>query len=994
MASDVMTPVLCNICDKLLTAKFYCNTCGDALCPTCKEHHLKSKGSGSHEVVPYSKKKEPTYYANFRCSTVTHETKAAENWCDTCNVPICVKCITNKHKGHVFSIIAIKLSEKRDAMQKEITTTLGVWNEQLKTAKNITNNYHDNIKKAEEMLVERANEMHKQVGIILYQCQENLKELKKLNNGKLLNQERNINTGLQQIQRENQLEDPIAVLQFKEGSIQTKWKMPPIGIPSVSTPIFIIGQDDTNAMQKIFGQLSTEGRSSQSTREEIGASKESVKTTTKDMSNPRKSATSTTNGKSDPKESTKGKPKDTRASEESLKSKTKDARASEESDQSESKDKSASEEFFQSKTKDVSDSEESASSKKDTSISEESVPSKMDTSVSEESVPSKMDTSVSKESVPSKIKDISDSEESAGSKTKGANVSMESAPSKKDTSVSEESSQSRKDKSTSKESAPNKKDTSVSKESVPSKKDTSVSKESARSKKDTNVSKKSIPSKIKDISDSEEATQSKTKGANVSKESAKSKKDTNVSEESAPSKKDTSVSEESVPSKKDTNVSEESAPSKIKDISDSEESVRSKKDTSISEESVPSKKDTSVSEESVPSKKDTSVSEESAQSKIKDTSISEEYDTSTTKRTIVSKESALRNTKKISVPTELIPSTTKGISSSKGSDQNTMKEASVQKESNLSTTKATIVSKESSQGKSSSKSTEISLVQLSQQMPLSVATQKSPIHKPLILSEFLIDYYYPHLVCEQHGLTWVQTESKTLQLMDKNGSVKITIINDSDISDMAITSHKQLLLVDESSYIKSVSKEKKIDKMFKPSWHPTGLCFLPTENIAVAFGYCGKVKVYHSNGTISQHLDNINFRHPFQVAANKKNWDMYVCDHESDGFNDPGKVIAIEADGELRYEYYGQGSQTFRPMGVCSDRMGHVLITDYGNHQINILDKDGNFIQYLLTSKHGLYNPVSIDVDSNGFVWVGRKIIKSKGQIKVAKYLHFRKNVQ
>ena len=67
--------------------------------------------------------------------------------------------------------------------------------------------------------------------------------------------------------------------------------------------------------------------------------------------------------------------------------------------------------------------------------------------------------------------------------------------------------------------------------------------------------------------------------------------------------------------------------------------------------------------------------------------------------------------------------------------------------------------------------------------------------------------------------------------------------------------------------------------------------------------------------------------------------------------------------------------------------MGHVLIADHNNHRVHILDQEGQFIQFILTSQQGLHEPITIDVDKEGYVWVGELVDINKGRVKVARYL-------
>ena len=231
-----------------------------------------------------------------------------------------------------------------------------------------------------------------------------------------------------------------------------------------------------------------------------------------------------------------------------------------------------------------------------------------------------------------------------------------------------------------------------------------------------------------------------------------------------------------------------------------------------------------------------------------------------------------------------------------------------------------------------------------------------------------------------------KSNTRTLKLMNRHGAVKDKIKVDYHISDMALTWDGEILITD-SNCIKSISREKKISILFATNLYPSGLCCLHNGDIVVAFSWEGKVIVYSKDGQIRQTIDDIKFRHPMRVAANKVNQDIYVCDHEKHSYDSAGKVFAVRAERQLRYEYTGQGHKPLNPVAVCSDQMGFVLITDYCNKRVEILDQKGQFIRYILTSEHGLDKPITIDVDGDGYVWIGEYgRVVYKGCVKVARY--------
>ena len=570
MAAALMTTIPCAKCDNPI-AKFHCDTCAKALCPQCKEKHLKDRATRHHVVVEYAKKLDPKYLTALRCHS--HNTSDPDLWCNTCDVPICISCITEKHNGHNFSKITIKLSEKRDEMLEETKalrdTTVGKWEEVLKQAKMITTDYIANIDEIDNELKARAKEMHKQVDIILTKSQQVLHQQKTSGLDKLKKQEKYLSDKIEELKAEVQrYEDRLldadsnALVQFKPGTIQPKEQLP--SLETATVPRFTKGQDDENAMQRMFGQLSTQG------------------------------------------------------------------------------------------------------------------------------------------------------------------VSASNKPSP-----------------------------------------------------------------------------------------------------SSPSSQATTTSD--------------------------------------------------------------------------------------SRKTMVT-------------PTPPSPSS---------------------------------------------------------------ATRKSLIPSPSVQFHFNVDNCYPRLACVEDGRAWMETDVNKLQLVDREGSVKDTISTNFNFYGITVTLDGTLILPDyRNRCIKSISKQKKISTLFRTGGiNPYSLCILQSKDIVMTFNRDSKVDVYRRDGLIRQTFDHIKFKNPISVAENKVNQDIYICEHDKNHDYSPGKVIAVDVDGQLRYEYSGQGDKVFCPVGVCTDQMGHVLITDFHNNCVHILDQEGRFIQHILTEQQGLKQPNAIDVDKEGYVWVGEYINYNKGHVKVARYL-------
>ena len=273
-------------------------------------------------------------------------------------------------------------------------------------------------------------------------------------------------------------------------------------------------------------------------------------------------------------------------------------------------------------------------------------------------------------------------------------------------------------------------------------------------------------------------------------------------------------------------------------------------------------------------------------------------------------------------------------------------------------------------------------------------TQTTQVNKlsptPTILSQFQTGYAIGSVVCLSSGQTWLADTSK-LQLMNGHGKVKDTLHTDFDINDIILSPLGHFLLSDvTNSCIKTISQDKKVRTLFKTQigWFkpkiltPWGLSALHSGYTAVTFPNEGRVIIYSMSGKVVKELDKKLFSRPVRVAQSRINNDLYIVDKAENGPVGAGKVLVVDKHYKVRYEYNGTGDKEFRPMGLCTDYGGHVLIVDY-NDRVHILDKSGHFIQYLLTGEQGLEWPFSVSVDSEGNAWVGERC----GGVKVVKYL-------
>lgn len=99
-----------------------------------------------------------------------------------------------------------------------------------------------------------------------------------------------------------------------------------------------------------------------------------------------------------------------------------------------------------------------------------------------------------------------------------------------------------------------------------------------------------------------------------------------------------------------------------------------------------------------------------------------------------------------------------------------------------------------------------------------------------------------------------------------------------------------------------------------------------------------------------------------------------------------GVVHVLRANGWHRFTYEGKEapiSHSFLSRGICTDVLGHILVTDENNRGIHILNKDGGFLTILTIPGEPQVIPISLCKDDQNHLCIGC----ADGKIRILKYL-------
>nr|XP_022320416.1 uncharacterized protein LOC111122778 [Crassostrea virginica] len=192
MASNVSTQgqevVECDLCQNPVS--FFCRRCGVSLCDSCVPGHLRVSSQSGHDVVDFAMKDD-----DCTCFCESHPKHECSAFCKTCDLPICLLCVSIKHKSHNLS----ELSEKIEELLKSI----GQENNRLQSSRHELERLLDHTtkqlsslssfyQKRKDEVTARGDEWHKQIDKTVKTLHQELDDLKKENEAMLQRQKKEL----------------------------------------------------------------------------------------------------------------------------------------------------------------------------------------------------------------------------------------------------------------------------------------------------------------------------------------------------------------------------------------------------------------------------------------------------------------------------------------------------------------------------------------------------------------------------------------------------------------------------------------------------------------------------------------------------------------------------------------------------------------------------------------------------------------------------------
>nr|XP_022304297.1 E3 ubiquitin-protein ligase TRIM36-like [Crassostrea virginica] len=257
-------------------------------------------------------------------------------------------------------------------------------------------------------------------------------------------------------------------------------------------------------------------------------------------------------------------------------------------------------------------------------------------------------------------------------------------------------------------------------------------------------------------------------------------------------------------------------------------------------------------------------------------------------------------------------------------------------------------------------------------------TDRQLLDVPLVISDIATGYVNQFcLACQSDEEIWTCGSTDIIKLFNIQGTLQksLNTISKSWPEDLTMTQGNNLVYTDYNDQSLNIVKDTHIQPLIRlKGWRPRGVCGSSAGDLLVIMDSDDRKQakiVRYSDSKEKQTIQWDDNGYPlyssahFKYLSENRNLDICVADSGA------GKVVVVDAAGKLRFRYNGPYSttkQSFTPRGITTDSQGRILIADYRNDRIHIVDQDGHYLRYI--DNCGLHFPYGLCVDSRDNLYV------------------------
>lgn len=191
------------------------------------------------------------------------------------------------------------------------------------------------------------------------------------------------------------------------------------------------------------------------------------------------------------------------------------------------------------------------------------------------------------------------------------------------------------------------------------------------------------------------------------------------------------------------------------------------------------------------------------------------------------------------------------------------------------------------------------------------------------------------------------------------------------------------------SSVRKILPDGQDQVLFRTDDYASSLCEAADGGIIVCHDDKGMMVKYSDEGdvitVITEDLDGWKlFSWPRKVRVNHGNGDIAVIEETT-----PRHVAVMDSNMDELCRFQGRqdlGGKTpdavdFLPRDICFDRNNNIIIADYGNSCVMVIDRGGHVLRTVWRDE---MPPTSVGLQNNGDLWVGFL----DGQVRIVRYIN------
>lgn len=263
--------------------------------------------------------------------------------------------------------------------------------------------------------------------------------------------------------------------------------------------------------------------------------------------------------------------------------------------------------------------------------------------------------------------------------------------------------------------------------------------------------------------------------------------------------------------------------------------------------------------------------------------------------------------------------------------------------------------------------------------------EKSLIDEPRIVS--IINTEYPSSN-ELRGVSFLSDEKvwthgfdyKIMKLYNLKGDLvqQIETKSENPSHDIAVTMSGDLVYTDFIDRSVNIVKKTHIERRIKLlKWNPLNVCTsLSGDLLVVMINDDNKqAKVVRYSG--SKEKQTIQYKGNGQPLYLCSHFKKHICENRNrdicvSDFSE-SKIVVVNQAGNFVVEYTGQPSTptgAFKPYGITTDSECRILIADWGENAVHVLDQHGQFLRYINNRFCDLIIPCGLCFETSGKLFV------------------------